>query len=141
MHGRKRTEWRRQQSERTELLEEMRVAQRFKQLFRRIGIKERTQLSLATLSTPAGLLTDPYEIHCALTSHFTDWYRTPDIMHPFAHRLADPTWMQTLLNGTAPLSDDLPPTFRQREFYDACRKRTTPMQEQQIHAIITVPLR
>ena len=42
MHGRKRTEWRRQQSERTELLEEMRVAQRFKQLFRRIGIKERT---------------------------------------------------------------------------------------------------
>ena len=42
MHGRKQTEWRRQQSERIELLEGMREAQQFKQLFRRIGIKERT---------------------------------------------------------------------------------------------------
>lgn len=68
MHGRKRTEWRRQQSERIALLEDMRITQKFKQLFRRIGVKEHTHLSLENLSISDGLLTDSYAIHCALTT-------------------------------------------------------------------------
>ena len=51
MHGRRRTDWRRQLLQRLALLEDMRAAQQYKSLFRRIGLKERTAIPLDTLST------------------------------------------------------------------------------------------
>ena len=140
LHGRKRTEWRRQQSERTAKLEDMRVAQQYKQLFRSIGIKEQTRLPLDTLATADTILTAPDEIHDALTSHFAEWYRAPLDIHPLAARLHDPTWTAALLDGTALPLPDLPPTFRQQAFLNACRYRTTPEQRAHVHEITSAPL-
>ena len=140
MHGRLRTDWRRQQSKRMAMLEDLRTTQQYKRLFRHIGIKPRTAMSLHSLATADSLLTTPTDIHAALTRHFAEWYSTPTDQHPFARHLHDPAWIQHLLHGTATPTATLPSTFCQDAFFHACRRRVTPEQQRSLHTTIGAPL-
>ena len=100
----------------------MRAAQQYRQMFRRIGIKDSTHLALDSLLTADTLLTDPADIHTALTDHFAAWYRVPSTTHAFAEHLQDPTWIDALLQGTASPDPTLPPSFR-CDYHQACLSR------------------
>ena len=140
MHGRRRTDWRKQHSQRIALLEDMRSAQQYKLLFRRIGIKDRTAISLDTLCTTDTTLTNATEIHLALTAHFASWYQAPQDTHPFAQQLHDPAWIAALLDGTANPLPHLPASFCQHSFITACRTRVTEEQRRQVQDATDAPL-
>ena len=140
MHGRRRTDWRRQHSQRLAHLEDMRAAQQYKSLFRCIGLKERTAIPLDTLSTSTAMLTDANDIHLALTAHFQQWYRAPAATHIFAQQLHDPNWISALLDGTAAPLLDLPPSFQQQAFINSCRVKVTAEQRVQVQDATDAPL-
>ena len=86
------------------------------------------------------ILTAPDDIHQALTAQFAAWYCAPRTTHPFAARLHDPAWISALLDGTATPDPDMPPSFRQQAFLQACRSCVSSEQRASIHEATAAPI-
>jgi hypothetical protein len=98
LHGRMRTEMRRQLNAATARIEEARAKGRVGPLLARVMGARRRGFRMEALTVGGDTLLDKFEVHAAVTSHFQEWYRRP-LEDTF---LAD---MPTMSSGQGRLED------------------------------------
>jgi len=95
LHGRMRTDYRRNLSLKCKLREDMREAGKHGAVIRSLMDSHPEPFSMLTLPTPEGILTQPFEIHGRITREFDQWHSLPD---HFSNGLSGPNLDPTRLS-------------------------------------------